>query len=294
MYGLMIDSVNMVMMLMPLNLQNFDYYAVAILGLTVAVTLVIGIWHAHKGAEIKEVVIPLKNLPVAFEGFKIAQISDLHVGPTIGRRYTQTIVDKVNDLKPDLIVLTGDFVDGTVRDLKDGVAPLADLKAPYGCFFVTGNHEYYWGVFSWIEHFKNLGMTVLINEHKTISREDDAIILAGVTDYSAGHMVPQHASNPSLALQGAPGGLVKILLAHQPASYSAAEQAGFDLQLSGHTHAGQYFPFTFIIRFFQRYYKGLNRHGNLWIYVNTGTGYWGPPLRTKAAEITLVTLKREH
>jgi predicted MPP superfamily phosphohydrolase len=132
----------------------------------------------------------------------------------------------------------------------------------------------------------------LINEHEIIRKGDDAIVMAGVTDISTRHMGGAHASDPGRAIAGAPADAPKILLAHQPASFDAAEKAGFDLQLSGHTHAGQYFPFSMLIGFFQRYVKGLNKHGAMWVYVNRGTGYWGPPLRTGVPpEITLITLR---
>jgi predicted MPP superfamily phosphohydrolase len=196
-----------------------------------------------------------------------------------------------NELQPDLIALTGDFIDGTVEELRDDAAPLAQLSAPQGVWFVTGNHEYYWDAAAWVQEFRRLGIRVLVNQHEVIRKGSDAVILAGITDYSTRHSNRTDASDAKKALEGAPKGLVKILLAHQSASYAAAHAAGFDLQLSGHTHAGQYFPYTLLIGFFQKYYKGLNRHDNMWVYVNTGTGYWGPPLRAGVpAEISLIRL----
>jgi predicted MPP superfamily phosphohydrolase len=145
-----------------------------------------------------------------------------------------------------------------------------------------------------MQEFRRLGARVLVNEHELIVRGGEAIVLAGVSDYSSRGLPAPLGSDPERALAGAPAGLTRILLAHQPASYLAAQAAGFDLQLSGHTHAGQYFPFNLLIRFFQRYYKGLNRYAGMWIYVNRGTGFWGPPLRAGVpAEITLITLRRE-
>jgi predicted MPP superfamily phosphohydrolase len=190
--------------------------------------------------------------------------------------------------------LTGDFADGPVEDFGQELSPIADLKAPHGKYFVTGNHEYYWDLTGWLARFKEMGMRLLSNEHVIIECGGGAIILAGVTDYSTVGMGTDHACNPKRALVGAPSNLTKILLAHQPATYRMAHEADFDLQLSGHTHGGQYFPFSFLIRYFQRYYRGLNRHENMWVYVNSGTGYWGPPLRLGApSEITLITLRPE-
>lgn len=277
----------------PADEAAFQYHIfLGIAGLTAA-TILFGILQIHIGPAIKEVDIPLENLPPAFEGFKIVQISDLHVGPTIGRRFAEKVVGLANGLQPDLIALTGDFIDGPVEQLQAEIAPLAGLRAPEGVFYIPGNHEYYWGIDDWVREFASLGAEVLMNRHRVIRRGGDAIILAGVTDYSTLHMHSHEKMDPVKALQGAPQGLVKILLAHQPASFHLAQAAGFDLQLSGHTHGGQYFPFSLVIRFFQTYYKGLNRHENMWVYVNLGTGYWGPPLRTGVpSEITLLRLTR--
>jgi len=187
-----------------------------------------------------------------------------------------------------MIALTGDFVDGGVETLADGVAPLAQLKAPDGVFFVTGNHEFYWDAGAWAEKFKQLGARVLLNEHEVIKRGAQSIVIAGILDLSAGHR-----SDPEAALQGTKPEDIIILLAHQPGSYAAAHKAGVDVQLSGHAHGGQYFPFSLVIGFFQRYHNGLNQHDGMQIYVSKGTGYWGPPLRTFVpAEITLHTLKK--
>ncbi|PZO84823.1 MAG: hypothetical protein DI626_07985 [Micavibrio aeruginosavorus] len=280
---------------MPENPAGFDRTLFAAVALAALLTAAIGLWQATAGPAVKHVTVPLKNLPAAFDGFTIAQISDLHTGPTIKRPYTQKIVDITNELNPDLVALTGDFVDGKIAELAKDVEPLRDLKSTYGSYFVTGNHEYYWGAEGWLGHFKALGIDVLPNEHRVIERGGEAILIAGVNDYSTLAMHSANACNPEKSIQGAPEGLVKILLAHQPVTYELSEPAGFDLQLSGHTHSGQYFPFNLVIPFFQKYYKGLNRHGDMWIYVNTASGYWGPPLRAGVPpEITLITLKRSE
>lgn len=269
----------------PPDTNVFDHRTLFFIIMATFTTMALGLVQARSGPVLKRIDISLKNLPPSFDGFTIAQISDLHIGPLIGHDYAANVVATVNGLKPDMIALTGDFVDGTVANLKQELAPLANLDAPFGKFFITGNHEYYWGPEAWIAEFKRLGLRVLLNEHEIIRKDDSEIILAGVTDYAMSD------SDPEKALQAAPTGLVKILLAHQPASYKAAHKAGFDLQLSGHTHGGQYFPFNLVVKIFQRYVKGLYQYGAMQIYVSAGTGYWGPPLRTGVpAEITLITL----
>src|SRR5262249_48682053 len=151
------------------------------------------------------------------------------------------------------------------------------LKAKHGMFFVTGNHEYYWDVDQWLAEYRRLGMRTLMNEHVLIQQNGSELILAGVTDYSASQMDSAHRSDPSAAINGANPNAIKILLAHQPSSYPAAYASGYDLMLSGHTHGGQFFPWSVVVGLAHRYYKGLYKHENMWIYVSRGTGYWGPP-----------------
>ena len=252
-----------------------------------------GIRNARRRPTVVEVDVPIKNLSPDLEGYRVAQISDLHVGPTIGADFARMVVDTVNGLKPDLVALTGDMVDGSVEHLSSGVAPLADLKATNGVFFVTGNHEYYSGVRAWCGKMADLGARVLLNEHHLIERGAGRLLIAGVTDLSAGRMVPSHKSDPAAALAGAPEHDVRILLAHQPNSCRAAERHGFDLQLSGHTHGGQMFPWNLLVRFAHVFDRGLHPFGAGWVYVNTGTGYWGPPMRVGVqSEITLLRLVR--
>ncbi len=273
----------------PVDLERRSFLTAGFLTLA---TAAVGSWQAIAGPKIYEVDIPLPNLPKEFDGFKIVQISDLHAGPTIGLSYVENVVAMANQLAPDLIVLTGDFIDGSVQQLRDVIAPLRNLRSQHGTYFITGNHEYYWGVTDWLEEFRRLGAHVLLNEHVIIRQNNSSFLLAGVSDYHAAQIMPEHASDPKKALAGAPEHTVKILLAHQPASYQEASALGFDLQLSGHTHGGQYFPWNYVVALFHRYYKGLNKHKNMWIYVSRGTGYWGPPLRTGVpSEITLLRLR---
>ena len=240
---------------------------------------------------VKEVDIPFRNLPAGLNGFRIVQITDIHVSPTVKRPYVEAVVDVVNHLDADIVALTGDLVDGSVRRLSGDVEPLARVRSRYGKFFVTGNHEYYSGALQWIRKIKSLGYTVLNNEHRVIGHGNRHILLAGVTDYRAGRFFDSHRSDPERAAGGAPTVDLKVLLAHQPRSIFAAAKAGFDLQISGHTHGGQFFPWNLMIHFFQPYVAGLHQHAATKIYVSRGTGYWGPPLRLGSpSEITLLCL----
>lgn len=237
--------------------------------------------------------LPVHDLPEGLEGFTIAQISDTHSGPTIRQGWLQGVVEEVNKLGADMIVHTGDIVDGTVEALSEAVQPYADLSAPHGVWFVTGNHEYYSGVEPWIGKLHSLGMESLLNEHRLIDTGAGRLLLAGVTDLRGERIHPPHASSPAKAMEGAPDHDVSLLLAHQPRSIYDAAKTGFDIQLSGHTHGGQYFPYTMAIHLFQPYVRGLHLHENTLIYVSMGTGYWGPPMRLGTQpEVTLHTLKR--
>jgi predicted MPP superfamily phosphohydrolase len=252
----------------------------------------IGFYNARRRAPVVRVDVPIDDLPAALDGFTIAQISDIHVGPTIKRHYVERIVAAVNGLKPDLIAVTGDVVDGTVPNLAEHTRPLAGLSARHGTFLVTGNHEYYSGADKWIAEFRRLGLTVLLNQHVVLNHDGAQAVLAGVTDFSAGSFDPAHRSDPAKAISGAPAdAAVRVLLAHQPRSAVAAAEAGFTLQLSGHTHGGQFLPWNFFVRLQQPFVAGLVKFNGLWVYTSRGTGYWGPPKRLGApSEITLVRL----
>jgi uncharacterized protein len=265
--------------------------AVLVVGLSGFATGV-GFANARRRARVKCVEIPLRNLPPPLNGFSIAQISDIHVGRTIKRGYVDAIVDAVNALDADLIAITGDLVDGPVKELAPHTAPLARLSARHGAFFVTGNHEYYSGEPAWTAEFKRLGLRVLLNEHVVVRHRGVPVVIAGVTDYSSHQFNAAQRSDPAAAVAGAPpNAATKILLAHQPRSAAAAATAGFDLQLSGHTHGGQFWPWTLFVRFQQPFTAGLHRLSNLWVYVSRGTGYWGPPNRFGSpSEITLLRL----
>lgn len=252
----------------------------------------VAITNARAVPAVKEVDVPIPGLKESLDGFRIAHITDTHISHSIHRSFMQGVVDAVNNLKPDLISFTGDMVDGLPREMARDVAPVAGLKARHGVFFVTGNHDYYWDLNGWLKESKKNGMTVLINEHKVIFHGECKIMVAGVTDYSAGHYVPFHRTDPDKAVNGAPECDFRIMLAHQPKSAPGVSRTGVDLQLSGHTHGGQFFPWNLVIPLLHPVKPGLHRYNGMWVYVSRGSGYWGPPYRLGApSEITLLTLR---
>jgi predicted MPP superfamily phosphohydrolase len=269
--------------------ERWSAAAVPVLGL--GLTL-LGLVNARRTAAVVSVDVPIADLPAALHGFTIAQISDIHVGPTIKRGYLDRIVEAVNRLGADMVAVTGDLVDGSVAQLGAHVAPLAGLVSRHGTFFVTGNHEYYSGAPAWIAELRRLGLRVLLNEHVVLRHGGSSLVIAGVTDFGAHHFGESQRSDPKAALAGAPAAAaVRELLAHQPRSAPAAAEAGFDLQLSGHTHGGQFLPWNFLVRLQQPFTAGLHRLRQLWVYTSRGTGYWGPPKRLGApSEITRLRL----
>lgn len=237
---------------------------------------------------IKNVAVAIDNLPEELNGYRIAQWSDVHVGPTIQRRFVQSLVDRTNALGVDAIAITGDLVDGYLADLRDQVQPLRELRARDGVFYVTGNHEYYWRAGEWVAELESLGVRFLKNAHDVVLRDGRQLVFAGVTD-PVGR--DTHKQDPHRALAGAPRDSVKVLLSHRPQTAQIASELGVDLQLSGHTHGGQFFPFNLMIHWFQPIVAGLHRVGRTWLYVNRGTGYWGPPSRLGVhGEITVIEL----
>ncbi len=251
---------------------------------------------------VKRIEVELRKLPKELDGFRIVQLTDVHIGPTLDGTWLTEVVARVNSLTADVVVITGDLIDGSVAQLGPHVAPLRALKARHGVYFVTGNHEYYSGVDSWLTELRRLGIQVLRNERVTLHPQPVAgdgagelgIDLVGVDDYHAA-VFPGHGPDLPKALLGRDPKRVAVLLAHQPAAIAEAAQLGIDLQLSGHTHAGQLWPWGYFVRLQQPYVYGLHRHGDAQIYVSAGTGYWGPPMRLASeSEITEVILHPER
>jgi predicted MPP superfamily phosphohydrolase len=296
---LVTDTVWLLLKLVPWR-QTPDHrlllqYCFGAIALSAAIMLgSFSLWNGLRPVTIKPLNIVLQRLPKSLDGLRIVQITDLHIGPLIKGEWLRQVVNKVNALKPDLIVITGDLVDGSVEDLGHHVASIADLQAPQGIYFVTGNHEYYSGVEQWCGYISKLGIRVLRNERVSISVDsnDNSFDLAGVDDWSSRHS-PETGANLQKVLRGRNPNKTLILLAHQPAAVHEAAAQGVDLQLSGHTHGGQIWPFTYLVYLQQPYTQGLYRHGDTdtQIYISPGTGFWGPPMRLgTSAEITLITL----
>jgi len=277
----------------PLLPERRQAVARLLAGAAALVAGTLGLWSLRSGlgkVMIKRVEVSLARLPPSLSGTRIVQLSDVHVGPTIHRSFIETIVAQCNALTPDLVVITGDLVDGSVAELREHVAPLANLRAKYGVFFVTGNHEYYSGAADWCSELERLGVRVLRNERVSIGSESASFDLAGVDDHSA--KGDGHGEDLPKALRGRDLSRELVLLAHQPRTILEAKDHGVGLQLSGHTHGGQLWPWTYLVRLQQPVVAGLARFGDSLVYVSRGTGYWGPPMRLGApSEIAELTLR---
>lgn len=250
-----------------------------------------GIAVARGPARVRRRQIPIRDLGEGLRGARVVQISDIHIGQTLDGRFLQRIVDQVNALEPDLVAVTGDLVDGYVNAIRSEVAPLSGLRAKLGVFYVTGNHEYYYGGAAWEAEVKRLGLTTLHNAHRVVERDGAKLVVAGVTDHDGGHFGVEHECRPDVALAGAPEDVPRLLLAHQPRSALKVGQERVDLQLSGHTHGGQIFPFMFFVRLQQPVVSGFRVIAGVPVYTHNGTGYWGPPMRVgPAPEIAVLEL----
>lgn len=252
----------------------------------------VGVAEAIGTLRVKRVEIPLARLSPTLDGLRLVQLTDVHVGPTIGRDHIVRMVAQVNALLPDIVAITGDLVDGSVTDLRDAVAPLGDLRARHGVFFVTGNHEYFSGADDWIAELGKLGIRVLRNERLTLERDGASLDLAGVDDRSASRYGGGHGEDLGRALDGRSTDRPVVLLAHQPRTVLDSARWKVDLQISGHTHGGQIWPFGYLVRLQQRFLAGLAKHQDTLLYVSRGSGYWGPPVRLGApGEIAELVLR---
>ncbi|MGG7571852.1 metallophosphoesterase [Streptomyces sirii] len=253
--------------------------------LAAAATVGYGTATTLRGPSVKRVTVPLAKLPRAAHGFRIAVVSDIHLGPTLGRAHTRRVVETINRTAPDLVAIVGDLVDGSVADLAPAAEPLRELRSRHGAYFVTGNHEYYSGAAQWVDHVRELGIHPLENARTELPGFD----LAGINDLAGArdHAGPDYER----ALGDRDPTRAAVLLAHQPVTIHDTVRYGVDLQLSGHTHGGQMWPFTYVAAATNPTVAGLERYGDTQLYVTRGAGAWGPPVRVGAPpDVTVVEL----
>lgn len=275
----------------PGALKGYEVFtAIWVLILSMSITAV-GLMNARRIGSLTKHTVPTPGISKSCSGIVIAQLSDIHIGPTIGKRFLRKMIDATNAAKPDIIVITGDLVDGSVEELYSKASMLKELSCPRGVFVSLGNHDYYSGALEWTTFWESMGFHVLNNANKTVTVKGSKITIAGVTDRSAGRFLSSHAPCPVKALSGSPSGQPVIMLAHQPIQAIGMPSERIHLQLSGHTHAGQFFPWTWFIKFKQPITQGFSSKFGHLVYVNRGTGYWGPPKRILSnSEISLFTL----
>jgi predicted MPP superfamily phosphohydrolase len=279
--------------------SHFDPQRRAFLGLSIkgvvgglgVLGTVWGLYNATKTPIIKKVKIPITDLPETLKGLRMAQISDLHVSSMITNEFVEKVSNKVKEIDPDFLFFTGDAADGSVKSFGKYLTSLSDIKPKYGKFFVTGNHEYYSDMNGWLRLIENLGFKILINESQNVIINGATVMITGIPDRSGKYFSDFHKTDMEKAVGNMQKPDLKILLAHQPKDVEHATKYNFHLQLSGHTHGGQYFPFSLLVQLAHPFIKGLHKRENTWIYINQGTGYWGPPMRIGTEpEITEITL----
>lgn len=265
--------------------------AVSVLAV-VAVLLVWGNREAMRLPRIKRLDVTIPRLGHGLDGLRVVVITDTHFGPIDRTQWSRRVVATVNELAPDVVCHVGDLADGTVAIRREQVDPLAEVRADVGRFYVTGNHEYFSEAQAWLDHMRDIGWTALHNQHQVVERGGDRLVVAGVDDRTGG-LLPGHGPDLTAALVGTDPELPILLLAHQPKQVAQSVAAGVDLQLAGHTHGGQIWPFRYLVRLDQPVVAGLSRHGErTQLYTSRGTGFWGPPFRIFApSEITVLTLR---
>ncbi len=264
--------------------------AAAVLGVALLAGLA-GLRSGLAPPQLRRVEFELPRWPAARDGYRIVQISDIHIGPILGRAFAEALVTRVNALVPDLVAVTGDLVDGKVDLLADEVAPFAGLRGRDGVYFVTGNHDHFSGADGWVRAIAALGVRVLRNERVAIGEGAQTFDLVGVDDHRSG-MIGQGGEDLDRALAARDPERPAILLAHDPSTFRRASTLGIDLQLSGHTHGGQIWPFGLLVRLVIPTVAGRYAKGAAQLYVSRGTGFWGPPMRLFApAEITEIVLR---
>jgi predicted MPP superfamily phosphohydrolase len=268
--------------------------ATAVVLVVALVLLIWGYAEAMRVPRVREVAVTLPRLGPGLDGLRLVLLTDTHYGPIDRARWSRGVTAAVNRLNPDVVAHTGDIADGEVAQRREQAAPLGDVRAGLARVYVTGNHEYFSGAQRWVEHMASLGWEALHNRHVVVRRGGDSLVIAGVDDRTAaGSGVPGHHADHAAALTGADPSLPVLLLAHQPAQITGAVEHGVDLQISGHTHGGQIWPFHYLVRLDQPVLQGLSRHSDrTQLYTSRGTGFWGPPFRVFApSEITLLVLR---
>jgi uncharacterized protein len=261
----------------------------------VAALLAWGHFEAMRVPRVRTADVAIARLGPGLDGLRVALITDTHYGPLDRARWSADVVARVNELDADVVCHVGDIADGTVDVREVQASPLASVRAASARVYVTGNHEYFSEAQGWLDYMAGIGWDALHNRHIVVERGGDRIVVAGVDDATAAASgVDGHGANLAAALAGADSTLPVLLLAHQPKQVPHAVRAGVDLQVSGHTHGGQIWPFNFLVRLDQPVVQGLSRHGETTqLYTSRGTGFWGPPFRVFApSEITLLTLRR--
>jgi len=264
-------------------------------GAVLLVSLGLVVWgfvEAMRVPRVKRVEVTIPRLAAGLDGVKVVLLTDTHYGPIDRARWSARVIERVNQLDPDIVCHTGDIADGSVEQRRAQAAPLGDVRARLARTYVTGNHEYFGEADGWLRHMRELGWEPLHNRHLVVERDGAQLVIAGVDDRTAASSgKPGHRADHAAALAGADRDLPVLLLAHQPKQIEAAVEHGVDLQLSGHTHGGQFWPWTLFVRFWQPFTAGLHRLNALWVYVSRGTGYWGIPNRFGApSEITRLRL----
>jgi hypothetical protein len=255
-------------------------------------SVLLGLATALRPVAVRRVEVPIAGLAPALDGLRIVQISDLHLGPLVSWRQVDHVLAASNALQPDVVAITGDLVDGEADGVRAKAERLGGLRAAHGVFFVTGNHEYYSGVDRWLNLLRSLGWQVLQNQHSLIELGGARLAVAGMPDPTGRSHPGGPGPDLAKALAGIPDDALTVLLYHPPTGTEAAERAGVRLQLSGHTHAGQYFPWSLVVPALFAHPRGLGREGRLWIYTSVGTGFWGPPNRFLVPpELTLLVLR---
>jgi predicted MPP superfamily phosphohydrolase len=252
------------------------------------------IWWGLTRLAVRRLDVPLARLPRAMDGFTILHLSDIHLDLVHGRRWLVEVVTRANALEPDLIAITGDLAEGSVAQFGGDAEPIRELNAPHGVFFVTGNHEYFHDLDGWLEYLTNAGVRVLRNERVSIGTDDVCFDLAGVDDHEGERLAPGHGPDLGKALEGRAPQREVVLLAHQPRIIKEAARNDVGLVLSGHTHGGQIWPFSYLVYLQQPYVKGLHEENGTRLYLSSGTGFWGPPMRLgTTAEMALITLRAQ-